>query len=174
MKLVIIEGLDKTGKTTYMKDKYLDYKRIRLPGGFEYTQELRKHFMEGKIAKPQAIHLIYGEHMATLEKLIHEGRYNYVLDRSFISFLVYQKEDLEKYRYYDIYKKLLEEKFEMLKSLYEVEILYFSKQLVHRKDDWLEFMDTGVLKENFDELLQQDVYKDCVENVTVIEFNKCK
>lgn len=174
MNLVIIEGLDKTGKTTYTKDMYTNYKKMRLPGGYEFTQELRKYFLEGKIEKQQMIHLIYGEHIAILEKLIYENQHNYVMDRSFISFLVYQKEVLKQCGYYDTYKKLLEDKFEKVKSLYEVKILYFSKQLIHRKDDWLECMDTDILKKSFDELLQQNIYKDCVESVTVVSTNNCK
>lgn len=174
MELYIIEGLDKTGKTTYMRDRFCNFKKIRLPGGYEYTQDLRKHFMEGFLPKEQLIHLIYGEHMATLEKLLKNRDNNYVLDRSFISFLVYQRDDLKEYGYYDIYKKLLEDKFDKIKDLYKTKILFFSKRLVQRKDDWLEYMDTDDLRVRFEELLNHEPYCSYVERVIPADYRKQK
>ncbi len=167
MYLYIIEGLDKTGKTTYTKDKFASYNKLRLPGGFDYTQEVRKNFLAGNIPEAEMIHIIFGEHMAALNHLYMNNTECYVLDRSFISYLVYQKEPLEKYGYYDIYKKLLEEMFIKLRERYEIKILYFSKRLVARKEDWLEYMDADMLKNNFDELLEQEVYRSYVEHVEV-------
>jgi thymidylate kinase len=167
MHLYIIEGLDKTGKTTYTKNKFAGYSKIRLPGGFEYTQEMRRYFMEGKIHEAEMIHIIFGEHMAALQHLYLNNTESYVLDRSFISYLVYQKELLQKYGYYDTYKQILEEMFKKLLERYEIKILYFSKQLVQRKDDWLEYMDSDELKRNFDELLEQDAYCSYVEHVDI-------
>ncbi len=166
MNLVIIEGLDKTGKTTYTKSKYNDYTKIRMPGGSDYSQELRKYFLEGKIPVPEMIHLIYGEHMAVLERLQRENHKNYVLDRSFISYLVYQKNCLKELGFYDIYKKLLEDKFGQIAKLYNVKILYFHKRLSDKKEDWLECMDTDELKENFDNLLSGSIYKEYVESIS--------
>lgn len=171
MHLYIIEGLDKTGKTTYTKNKFAGYSKIRLPGGFEYSQEMRTFFMEGKIPQAEMIHIIFGEHMAALQHLYFNNTESYVLDRSFISYLVYQKELLEKYGYYDTYKQILEEMFKKLAKRYEIKILYFSKQLVQRKDDWLEYMDADELKKNFDELLGQEIYSGYVDHVD-IECNK--
>lgn len=171
MNLYIIEGLDKTGKTTYTKSKFSGYNKIRLPGGFDYTQDMRKNFMEGNIPEEEMIHIIYGEHMAALNHLYMNDTECYVLDRSYISFLVYQKDPLKKYGYYDTYKKLLEEMFIKLTERYEIKILYFSKRLVQRKDDWLEYMDADELKNSFDELLEQEVYRSYVEHIDV-EFNK--
>lgn len=165
MHLYIIEGLDKTGKTTYTKNKFAGYSKLRLPGGFEYTQELRKHFLEGRIPEAEMIHLIFGEHMAALQHLYRNHTESYVLDRSFISYLVYQKEMLMQYGYYDTYKKLLEEMFLKLTERYEIKILYFCKQLVQRKDDWLEHMDPDKLKCDFDELLGQEQFKRFVEHI---------
>ena len=167
MHLYIFEGLDKTGKTTYTKNKFAGYSKIRLPGGFEYTQEMRSYFMEGKIPQAEMIHIIFGEHMAALQHLYFNNSESYVLDRSFISYLVFQKELLLKYGYYDTYKQILEDMFKKLAERYEIKILYFSKQLVQRKDDWLEYMDVDVLKNYFDELLGQDIYSGYVEHVDV-------
>jgi thymidylate kinase len=167
MNLYIIEGLDKTGKTTYSRNKFAGCKKMRLPGGFDYTQEMRRYFMEGSIPEAEMIHIIYGEHMAALQHLYANNTQCYVLDRSFISFLVYQKELLKKYGFYDAYKELLEDMFLKLTKKYDIKILYFSKRLVHRKDDWLEYMDTDLLKQNFDELLEQDFYKPFVEAVQI-------
>ena len=167
MHLYIIEGLDKTGKTTYTKNKFAGYSKIRLPGGFEYTQEMRSYFMEGKIPQAEMIHIIFGEHMAALQHLYFNNSESYVLDRSFISYLVFQKELLLKYGYYDTYKQILEDMFKKLAERYEIKILYFTKQLVQRKDDWLEYMDVDVLKNYFDELLGQDIYSAYVEHVDV-------
>lgn len=167
MHLYIIEGLDKTGKTTYTKNKFVGYSKVRLPGCYDYTQELRKNFLDGKIPEAEMIHMIYGEHMAALNYLYNNNTESYVLDRSFISFLVYQEEPLKKYGYYDIYRKLLEEMFMKLKDKYEIKILYFSKRLVQRKDDWLEYMDVDVLKKSFDELLTQELFAGMVEHVDV-------
>ena len=158
MHLYIIEGLDKTGKTTYTKNKFAGYSKIRLPGGFEYTHDMRNYFMEGKIPEAEMIHIIFGEHMAAMQHLYFNNTESYVLDRSFISYLVYQKELLLKYGYYDTYKQILEEMLKKLAKRYEIKILYFSKQLVQRKDDWLEYMDVDVLKKNFDELLELEPY----------------
>ncbi|MDF2532119.1 MAG: hypothetical protein K0Q65_1700, partial [Clostridia bacterium] len=69
MHLYIIEGLDKTGKTTYIKNKFAGYSKIRMPGGFEYTQEMRTFFLEGKIPQAEMIHIIFGEHMAAMQHL---------------------------------------------------------------------------------------------------------
>ena len=165
MHLYIIEGLDKTGKTTYTKNKFAGYSKLRLPGGFEYSQELRQYFMAGKIPEAEMIHMIFGEHMAALQHLYRNNSESYVLDRSFISYLVYQKELLIQYGYYDTYKKLLEEMFIKLAERYEIKILYFWKQLVQRKDDWLEYMDADKLKLDFDELLGQEQYKRFVEHI---------
>jgi hypothetical protein len=167
MHLYIIEGLDKTGKTTYTKNKFAGYSKIRMPGGFEYSQEIRKFFLEGKIPHAEMIHIIFGEHMAALQHLYYNNTESYVLDRSFISFLAYQKEILIKYGYYETYKKLLEEMFEKLSERYEIKVLYFSKRLVQRKDDWLEFMDTDALKSNFDELLGQEAYSKYVDYIDI-------
>jgi thymidylate kinase len=167
MHLYIIEGLDKTGKTTYTKNKFAGYSKIRMPGGFEYTQEMRTYFMEGKIPQAEMIHVIFGEHMAALQHLYLDNTESYVLDRSFISYLVYQKELLVKYGYYDTYKKILEDMFLKLKEKYDINILYFSKRLVQRKDDWLEYMDADKLKDSFDELLEGEIYKAHVEYVDV-------
>ena len=167
MNLYIIEGLDKTGKTTYTRHKFAGYKKMRLPGGFDYTQEMRKYFMEGSIPQAEMIHIIYGEHKAALQHLYANNTECYVLDRSFISFFVYQKELLMQYGFYDAYKKLLEDMFLKLSQKYEIKILYFSKRLVHRKDDWLEYIDADMLKDHFDELLGQDFYKPFVEVVQV-------
>lgn len=167
MKLIIIEGLDKTGKTTYTKNKFMNYNNIRLPGGSEYSQDLRKYFLEGKIPKYEIIHILYGEHMAVLEKLIREEPKNYVLDRSFISFLVYQKDFLKEFGYYDTYKKLLEDKFSQVTKVYDVEILYFHKRLSEKKDDWLECMDIDQLKHSFEEILKQSMYENYIEYVDV-------
>lgn len=167
MHLYIIEGLDKTGKTTYTKNKFAGYSKIRLPGGFEYTQEMRTYFMEGKIPQAEMIHVIFGEHMAALQHLYLNNTESYVLDRSFISYLVYQKELLVKYGYYDTYKKILEDMFLKLKEKYDINILYFSKRLVQRKDDWLEYMDADKLKDSFDDLLEGEIYKAHVEYVDV-------
>jgi hypothetical protein len=105
--------------------------------------------------------------MAALQHLYFNNTESYVLDRSFISYLVYQKEMLQKYGYYDTYKQILEEMFKKLAQRYEVKILYFSKQLIQRKDDWLEHMDSDELKRNFDELLEQDAYSSYVEHVDI-------
>ncbi|MFZ5352582.1 MAG: hypothetical protein ACOZCL_07655 [Bacillota bacterium] len=169
MKLVIIEGLDKTGKTTYTRNMFNGFTKIRMPGGSDYSQELRRHFLEGKIPKPEMIHLIYGEHMAILERLEREPNKNYVLDRSFISFLAYQKDCLKEYGFYEIYKDLLEKKFARLLMLYDVKILYFHKRLVERKDDWLECMDTDSIKCNFDELFEEELFEGLVEHVNVLK-----
>jgi len=165
MHLYIIEGLDKTGKTTYTKNKFAGYSKIRLPGGFEYSQEMRRFFMEGKIPHAEMIHIIFGEHMAALNHLYYNNTESYVLDRSFISFLVYQREVLIKYGYYDTYKSLLEEMFTRLSERYEIKILYFSKRLVQRKDDWLEHMDADALKKNYDDLLVQEAYSKYVDHI---------
>jgi hypothetical protein len=167
MHLYIIEGLDKTGKTTYTKNKFAGYSKIRMPGGFEYTQEMRTFFMEGKIPQAEMIHIIFGEHMAALQHLYLNNTESYVLDRSFISYLVFQKELLVKYGFYDTYKQILEDMFKKLAKRYEIKILYFTKQLVQRKDDWLEYMDVDVLKKNFDELLGQDIYSSYVDHIDV-------
>lgn len=167
MHLYIIEGLDKTGKTTYTKNKFAGYNKLRLPGGFEYTHDMRNYFMEGKIPEAEMIHIIFGEHMAALQHLYYNKTESYVLDRSFISYLVFQKEPLIKYGYYDTYKHILEEMFKKLAKRYEIKILYFSKQLVQRKDDWLEYMDVDVLKKNFDELLELEPYSCYVEHVDI-------
>lgn len=171
MHLYIIEGLDKTGKTTYTKNKFAGYSKIRLPGGFDYSQEMRRFFMEGKIPEAEMIHIIYGEHMAAMQHLYKNNTESYVLDRSFISYLVYQKEMLINHGYYDIYKKLLEDMFQKLKEKYDIRILYFSKRLVQRKDDWLEYMDPDQLKQNFDELLEQELYKPLVDKIE-LEYKK--
>lgn len=167
MHLYIIEGLDKTGKTTYTKNKFAGYSKIRLPGGFEYSQDMRRFFMEGKIPHAEMIHIIFGEHMAALHHLYYNNTESYVLDRSFISYLVYQKELLIKYGYYDTYKQILEDMFKKLAERYEIKILYFSKRLVQRKDDWLEYMDADELKNNFDELLEEEIYSQYVEHVDI-------
>lgn len=167
MHLYIIEGLDKTGKTTYIKNKFAGYSKIRLPGGFEYTQEMRTFFMEGKIPQAEMIHIIFGEHMAAMQHLYYNKTESYVLDRSFISYLVFQKELLQKHGYYDTYKQILEDMFKKLSKSYDIKILYFSKQLVQRKDDWLEYMDVDVLKKNFDELLEQEIYRDYVDHIDI-------
>lgn len=167
MHLYIIEGLDKTGKTTYTKNKFAGYSKIRLPGGFEYTQEMRRYFMEGKMPEYEMIHIIFGEHMAALQSLYINNTESYVLDRSFISFLVYQKELLIKYGFYETYKKILEDMFLKLTERYEIKILYFSKRLVQRKDDWLEYMDPDMLKDNFDQLLEQEIFNGFVEHVDI-------
>lgn len=167
MHLYIIEGLDKTGKSTYTKNKFAGYSKIRLPGSFDYLQEMRKNFLAGNIPEAEMIHMIYGEHMAALHHLYQNYTESYVLDRSFISFLVYQKEPLQKYGYYDTYKKLLEEMFVKLTERYEIKILYFSKRLIQRKDDWLEYLDVDILKDSFDELLSQEPFASMVEHVDV-------
>jgi thymidylate kinase len=167
MHLYIIEGLDKTGKTTYTKNKFAGYSKIRMPGGFEYSQEMRTFFLEGKIPHAEMIHIIFGEHMAALQHLYLNTTESYVLDRSFISYLVYQKEFLMKYGYYDTYKQILEEMFKKLSKKYDIKILYFSKQLVQRKDDWLEHMDPDELKKNFNELLEQEPYSSYVDHIDI-------
>jgi hypothetical protein len=105
--------------------------------------------------------------MAAMQHLYYNKTESYVLDRSFISYLVFQKELLEKYGYYDTYKQILEDMFKKLSKSYEIKILYFTKQLVQRKDDWLEYMDVDELKKNFDELLGQDIYSSYVDHVDI-------
>ena len=166
MNIYIIEGLDKTGKTTYTKSRFTECSKVRMPGGYDYTQEMRANFLEGKIPKNEMIHLLFGEHMAVLSKLCKEKK-DYVLDRSFISFLAYQKADLVEHGYYETYKGLLEEKFLELKKRSNIRILYFSKRLISKKEDWLEHMDTDDLKKNFDELLGQAIYKGVVDKITI-------
>jgi hypothetical protein len=57
--------------------------------------------------------------------------------------------------------------FQKLSEKYEIKILYFSKRLIQRKDDWLEYMDSDVLKSSFDELLSQEAYSSYVDYIDI-------
>jgi hypothetical protein len=57
--------------------------------------------------------------------------------------------------------------FKKLSKKYDIKILYFSKQLVQRKDDWLEHMDPDELKKNFNELLEQEPYSSYVDHIDI-------
>lgn len=137
-KLVIVEGIDGTGKSTFIKKNFnkKEWKIIHLPGYFDYNKNFYKLFKKGKLKDYQYTFQIFAEHLQVLW-MLNEIDKNIVLDRSFISFLVYQADEINNF---DIYN-LVDEFYDLLGKFlfsYEIEIYYFDNVYKNKQKDFPE------------------------------------
>jgi len=142
-RLVIIEGINKAGKTTYIKENFKSEPVIKLPCLF--LKDNVRDLMNDENA-PIYVPLLIAEHIAVLEILLRrENNESVVLDRSFISFFVYQnmyinfENDNIKYLLYLI---------ERLKKEYDIKVFLFLNKKTKTVDenDEIEKMEYGNLE----------------------------
>lgn len=138
-KIIIVEGADGTGKSTFIKNNFSEneWEIIHLPGYFSYNKEFYELFKQGKLKDYQYTFQIMAEHFQVLYE-IYKKEKDVVLDRSFISFLVYQQEEINYFNFNFIYDKFIEMLNSFLVNEWEVKIYYFDKIYKKKGEDWIE------------------------------------
>lgn len=98
MKYIIIDGQDKTGKTSVAKklQKDFDAKVVRFPSKKSLFEEVLSGNVKNQLV---SLHLFSADILGKIEALEKEGG-KYIFDRSFISTMAYQSQDIAD-RYFD-------------------------------------------------------------------------
>jgi len=165
--IYIIEGVDGAGKTTFIDDKKAkfcgeklpkSFKRIKLPAHYPHYKMAYEKFLNEELTLSEYMGFIYGEHITILTDLILANpEENYVLDRSFISFLVYQEQEIK-----DLYFKTgidyrynLFQAFKFLCEKKDVKVLLFQHIFEDKQENHLEKRDKTKIKQKFLEICEE-------------------
>ncbi len=164
--LIIVEGIDGTGKTSFIKKNFNKkmYKIIHLPGYYVYNKLFYFLFKKNLLKDYQYTFQLLSEHYQIMNQFFF-SKQSFVLDRSFISFFVYQEEEIYNYNLSNTFNDFLYFLRTYINNNYKVKIFYFDKVFCKKEKDWLENKNKNLLLLRYNSILKQ--IKLCCDEVDI-------